>query len=38
MHKVTMFQLPVLLQSTVFTVRNGGHSAGFDEDGGLRIF
>jgi len=25
-------------QSTVFTVRNGGHSAGFDEEGALRIF
>lgn len=25
-------------QSTVFTVRNGGQSAGFDEEGGLRIF
>ena len=26
------------VQSTVFTVRNGGHSAGFDEEGALRIF
>lgn len=25
-------------QSTVFTVRNAGHSAGFDEHGALRIF
>ena len=24
--------------SGVFTVRNAGHSAGFDEDGELRIF
>ena len=25
-------------QSTVFTVRNAGHSAGFDEEGELKIF
>ena len=25
-------------QSSVFTVRNAGHSAGFDEAGVLRIF
>ena len=41
MRDFSLFLNPALLcffQSTIFTVRNGGHSAGFDEEGNLRIF